>query len=59
MEKNVNAARKKLVKTGKSTSKCKQTVNNRFFLKRLLIYMEKYAILTRLDALTAEVAARR
>ena len=41
-----------------SRLKCKQNVNSEFFLKILLIYMEKYAILTRLDALTAEVAAR-
>ena len=43
---------------GKSNSDCKQIVNSEFFFKILLIYEKKYDILTKLDALTAEVAAR-
>ena len=43
---------------GESNSNCKQNVNSGIFFKILLIYEKKYDILTRLDALTAEVAAR-
>ena len=39
-------------------SKCKQNVNNEFFYKSLLIYIKKCDKMTKLDALTAEVAAR-
>lgn len=59
MEKYVKNSGVLLLLNLKSGFNCKQNVNNGFFLKRVLIYIRKYAILTRLDALTAEVAARR